>query len=107
MKKSVLRSLMILGICFSMHAQTAAQSDSVTVKVKASFVVDKTGEITNVKIVESDCKACSSQNELQVKESVIQTIKSTPNVKPGKNKSGQPVNQKYILPVTVVIKKDS
>jgi len=65
------------------------------------------GEISKVKIIESDCKSCDAKTIGRLKDEVINVIKTTPAIKPATDKSGQPVTQKYVLPMTVVLKDET
>lgn len=59
-------------------------------KVYVSFVIDKSGNVTDVKVVKGD--------EPELYEAAIEVVKSMPRWTPGKQR-GVPVKVKYILPI--------
>ena len=65
--------------------------------VYANFVVDTTGEITNVKILRGIGGGCDKET--------IRVIKKMPNWKPGKQR-GENVRVSYNLPIRYTLKDD-
>lgn len=75
-----------------------AKDNNIEGTVYASFVVEKDGKVTDVKILRSikpTCIACDSE--------VIRVIKKMPNWKPGKS-NGKLVRVQYTLPVKFAMK---
>ena len=60
-------------------------------KVFVSFVVEKDGSVTEVKVLKGVCESIDNES--------VRVVKSMPNWKPGKQK-GEPVRVSYCLPIT-------
>ena len=69
----------------------AAEKSGTQGRVIATFIVEKDGSITNIKIV----KSVSEELDAEAKR----VIEAMPNWKPGKQ-SGEPVRVKYTIPIT-------
>jgi len=104
MKKAYLILILLYLCSLRLSGQTKIKDDSTVVNVKASFVIDKNGEVTKIKIVESDCRNCDKKTLKQVEQEVVRVIKATPGLGPPKNSLARPTNQKYILPLKIILK---
>lgn len=72
-----------------------ALKESIQGTVMVEFVISKTGEIKNAKVVRSICPSLDKE--------ALRVINSMPNWIPGKNKN-QPVNVGYTLPIKFSLK---
>ena len=72
-----------------------ALKESIQGTVMVEFVISKTGEIKNAKVVRSICPSLDKE--------ALRVINSMPNWIPGKNKH-QPVNVGYTLPIKFSLK---
>ena len=63
-------------------------------KIYVKFVIDKTGSITNVKIVRGEDK--------YLKEEAIRLVKSLPKMTPA-HQRGEPVSVKYTMPINFML----
>jgi hypothetical protein len=101
-------TLILLSICnISLIGQAQIKEDSIVVNLRAAFVIDKNGEVTKIKIVETDCRRCDKEILKQVEQEVVRVIKSTPGLGLSKNSSERPTNQKYILPMRIILRDDN
>ena len=75
------------NVCYPEAAEKAGTQG----RVIATFIVEKDGSITNIKIV----KSVSEELDAEAKR----VIEAMPNWKPGKQ-SGEPVRVKYTIPIT-------
>lgn len=78
----------------------AAMKDTVTGTVYVSFVIEKDGAVTNVKVLRGIGSGCD--------EEAVRVVKMMPNWIPGENK-GKPVAVQYTLPIKFLLdshKKD-
>ncbi|WP_443939224.1 energy transducer TonB [Pedobacter sp. MW01-1-1] len=73
---------------------TLAQDEQVQGRVVISFVVEKDGSITDVKLIKGIGFGCD--------EEAMRVIKKSPFWKPGKNR-GTPVRVRYNMPITFTI----
>ncbi len=71
-----------------------AQETGISGRVYVSFIIDKKGNVTNVKLVRS-------VHEILDKEA-LRVVKTLPQWKPGKQR-GVPVRVEYIIPITFVL----
>jgi len=69
---------------------TSAQERSVDGKVVVSFIVNKNGSISDIKIIKSLDPDCDNE--------VLRVIRKMPRWKPGTEK-GKPVRSEYVIPV--------
>jgi TonB family protein len=69
----------------------AAEKSGTQGRVIATFIVEKDGSITNIKIVKSVSKELDAEAK--------RVIEAMPNWKPGKQ-NGEPVRVKYTIPIT-------
>jgi len=67
-------------------------SDSKEIKMRATFIVEKDGSLTNIKIVES--------NEPSLNKEAIRVIESLSNWNPA-TENGKPVRSNFTLPITI------
>jgi TonB family protein len=75
------------NVCYPEAAEKAGTQG----RVIATFIVEKDGSITNIKIVKSVSKELDAEAK--------RVIEAMPNWKPGKQ-SGEPVRVKYTIPIT-------
>ena len=71
-----------------------AKEYNITGKVYISFIVDKTGSVTNVKVVRGVDKNLDAE--------AVRVVKSLPNFKPGKQR-GIPVRCSYNVPINFIL----
>lgn len=67
-----------------------AKENNITGRVFVSFVVDKSGNVTRVKILKGKDKYLDAE--------AVRVVQSLPNFKPGKQR-GKPVNVEYKVPI--------
>ncbi len=67
-----------------------AKESEISGRVTVSFVVEKNGEITNLKVIRGVGGGCD--------EEAIRVIKKSPNWKPGMQ-NGKPVRVSYVMPI--------
>lgn len=75
-----------------------AKKNNITGKVYVSFIVTKTGKITDVKIVKS-------ANPLFDKEA-LRVVSSMPDWKPGLDEEGNPIDVRFTLPIRFLQQKE-
>jgi TonB family protein len=75
------------NVCYPEAAEKAGTQG----RVIATFIVEKDGSITNIKIVKSVSKELDAEAK--------RVIEAMPNWKPGKQ-NGEPVRVKYTIPIT-------
>ena len=85
---------MIRFIAKNIKYPPIAKENNITGKVYISFVVSKTGKVTNVEVVRSVDKYLDAE--------AVRVIKLMPNFKPGKQR-GKPVNVKYNIPINFTL----
>lgn len=73
---------------------TIAQENGIQGRVYVNFVVGKTGEISNIKVVRGVDPALDAE--------AIRVVKSMPNWEPGEQR-GKPVNVSFMLPINFVL----
>ena len=73
---------------------TIAKEYNITGKVYVSYIVDKTGTVTNVKVIRGVDK--------NLDEEAVRLVKSLPNYKPGKNK-GRPARVMFTIPINFTL----
>ena len=73
---------------------TIAKEYNITGKVYVSYIVDKTGTVTNVKVIRGIDK--------NLDEEAVRLVKSLPNYKPGKNK-GRPARVMFTIPINFTL----
>tara|TARA_B100000902_G_scaffold91050_1_gene94651 strand:- start:99 stop:752 length:654 start_codon:yes stop_codon:yes gene_type:complete len=71
-----------------------AKEYNITGKVYVSFIVDKTGQVTNVKIVRGVDKNLDAE--------ALRVVKSLPKYKPGKQR-GKPVRVMFTIPINFTL----
>ena len=71
-----------------------AKEYNITGKVYVSFIVDKSGAVTNVKIVRGVDKNLDAE--------ALRVVKSLPKYKPGKQR-GQPVRVMFTIPINFTL----
>lgn len=71
MKKAFLILILLSTNNIWLIGQSKIKEDSIVINVKAEFIIDKNGEITKVKIVESDCKHCDKETLKQAEQEVV------------------------------------
>ena len=71
-----------------------AKKNNITGSVFVSFVVGKSGNINNVKIIRGVDKYLDAE--------AARVVQSLPNFKPGKQR-GKPVNVQYIVPIKFIL----
>mgnify|MGYP001226013515 CR=1 FL=1 len=72
-----------------------SQEMGIQEKIYVKFVIDKTGSITNVKIVRGEDK--------YLKEEAIRLVKSLPKMTPA-HQRGEPVSVNYTMPINFMLK---
>ena len=69
---------------------TSAEEKKIEGKVIVSFIVNKNGSISDIKIIKSLDPDCDSE--------VLRVMKKMPKWKPGTEK-GRPVRSEYVIPI--------
>ena len=85
---------MIRFIAKNIKYPPIAKENNITGKVYISFVVSKTGKVTNVEVVRSVDKYLDAE--------AVRVINLMPNFEPGKQR-GKPVNVKYNIPINFTL----
>src|SRR5579863_1689625 len=104
MKKIALILILLSAANTWVIGQSKIKEDSIVVNVKASFIITGNGEVTKVKIVESDCKHCDKETLKKVEQEVIRVIKLKSKLRSPNDNSGRTGDQKYILPLKVILR---
>jgi len=107
MRKTCLIFLLLSISSSWLMGQSKIGNDSIVVNLKVSFVIIKNGEVTKLKIVESDCKRCDRKTVKQVEQEVVRVIKATPAFGSSNDNSKRPTNQKYLLPLKIILRNDN
>lgn len=74
-----------------------AKAEGIEGRVFVSFIIEKDGSISNVKILRAIGGGCE--------EAVVEMIKNMPKWKPGKQR-GKPVRFQFVLPIKFELPKD-
>jgi TonB family protein len=68
--------------------------------VYSTFVIDKKGNVNNIKVVHVDCQGCPESVIQQMKDEAIEVIAKQPQWKdPGRDKNGNAIDVQYNLPI--------
>lgn len=81
-------------------------SDSIPITVFVYFLVDKNGNIRNVKARKVDCKKCDKATKDHFKKEAEKVVLSSPKWEPGKDSNGNPREVSFLLPVKFMIKDE-
>ena len=84
-------------LCRNVSYPAEARDSNITGKVYVSFVVDKDGSISNVRILRDIGGGCGA--------AVVEAVKAMPKWKPGRV-GGKPVRIAFNLPVNFTLKED-
>lgn len=80
----------------SIHYPKAARNANVQGKVFATFVVEKNGSLTHVRILKGIGYGCDNE--------AVRVLKASPKWKPGRQ-NGKIVRQQYTVPITFTLQK--
>jgi hypothetical protein len=81
-------------------------SDSIPITVFVYFMVDKNGDIKNVKAKKVDCKKCDKTTKEHFKKEAERAVLSSPKWEPGTDSNGNPREVSFLLPVKFMIKDE-
>ena len=81
-------------------------TDSIPITVYVYFMVDKYGEIKNVKAKKVECKKCDKTTKELFKKEAESAVLSSPKWEPGKDSNGNPREVSFLLPVKFMIKDE-
>ncbi|RFC53365.1 hypothetical protein [Brumimicrobium aurantiacum] len=82
MNKYIITLIALLNITFSFCQENSKHIEPDSVRVSVSFIVETSGEITNVEIHEIECEGCSRKYKKQISKESIRVVKEYPNRKP-------------------------
>ncbi|MFQ3675518.1 MAG: hypothetical protein SNJ64_03140 [Endomicrobiia bacterium] len=81
-------------------------SDSIPITVFVYFMVDKNGEIKNVKVKKVECKKCDKTTKEHFIKEAERVILSSPKWEPRQDSKGNPREVSFLLPVKFMIKNE-
>ncbi|MFK7949710.1 MAG: energy transducer TonB [Saprospiraceae bacterium] len=94
-KKSCADRKMLEFIFKNIKYPTISRENGLEGRIVVSFVIEKDGSISNIKMIRNPC--CE-----EIKQMMLKLIKSFPKFEPDKHK-GIPVRVQFLLPITVCL----
>lgn len=104
-----MKLLLSFSILISLTVGALAQETSVaasqdSIRVVVHFTVEKSGEITNFKVVKMNCD-CSKERRDSIAIKVKEIIMKNP-IPPKKDKRGRPISANYFQPIVFIIEDE-
>lgn len=88
---------LVMYVCMNVEYPETARSEGIEGKVYVSFVIDKDGSITDIKLLRDIGGGCG--------EAVVKMLRSMPRWKPGMA-GGKPVRVQFNLPVNFSLRDE-